>query len=147
MGGGCVHTSMAREASECALAAGAPRLVRLSPEPIEEEGIVSYPMTCHSGGTLDIYLEPVLPSPELVVIGDSAGCRSAVNVLPPPLGFRVVRSFEQRSSSDAWVVVAGMSSGEDHPLVREALLAERGLRRLWCSSRRRAEALRARAAR
>ena len=138
IGGGCVHTSVAREASE-ALASGEPRLVRLSPEPIEEEGIVSYPMTCHSGGTLDIYLEPVLPSPELVVIGDSA-VAEALATLAAPLGFRVVRSFEQRSSSDAWVVVAGMSSGEDHPLVREALLQNVPYVAM-VSSRRRAEAL------
>jgi xanthine dehydrogenase accessory factor len=138
IGGGCVHTSVAREASE-ALASGEPRLVRLSPEPMEEEGIVSYPMTCHSGGTLDIYLEPVLPSPELVVIGDSA-VAEALATLATPLGFRVVRSFEQRSTSDAWVVVAGMSSGEDHPLVREALLQNVPYVAM-VSSRRRAEAL------
>jgi xanthine dehydrogenase accessory factor len=70
VGGGCVHTSIEREAAR-ALADGTPRLVRLSPSPVQEDGIVSYPMTCHSGGTLDIYLEPVLPAPELVILGES----------------------------------------------------------------------------
>src|SRR5256714_6201736 len=70
VGGGCVHTSIEREAAH-ALADGAPRLVRLGPEVQAEDGVVSYLMTCHSGGTLDIYLEPVLPAPELVVLGDS----------------------------------------------------------------------------
>src|SRR5919197_6459172 len=70
VGGGCVHTSIEREAQQ-ALADGVPRLVRLSPEPRAEEGVVSYPMTCHSGGTLEIYLEPVLPAPELVILGES----------------------------------------------------------------------------
>ena len=33
-----------------------------APDVEPEDGIVSYPMTCHSGGTLEIYLEPVLPA-------------------------------------------------------------------------------------
>jgi xanthine dehydrogenase accessory factor len=28
-------------------------------------------MTCHSGGTLEIYIEPVMPQPQLVLIGES----------------------------------------------------------------------------
>src|SRR5207244_12059225 len=74
VGGGCVQTSIEREARQ-ALADGSPRLVKLSPDPgeglEEEEGIVRYPMTCHSGGTLEIYLEPVLPPPALVVLGEA----------------------------------------------------------------------------
>src|SRR5262245_25106323 len=70
VGGGCVHTSIEREAAR-ALADRVPRLVRLSPEPSDEEGVVNYPMTCHSGGMLEIYLEPMLPAPELIVVGDS----------------------------------------------------------------------------
>ena len=122
VGGGCVHTSIEREAAR-ALADGSPRLVRLSPEAQPEDGIVSYPMTCHSGGTLDIYLEPVLPAPELVVLGDSP-VAEALAVLAAPLGFRILSALEAISTQDAWVVAAGMSSGEDHPIVRAAL--ERG---------------------
>ena len=82
----CTPRSSARR--QRALADGAPRLVRLSPESdAEEDGIVSYPMTCHSGGTLEIYLEPVLPAPELVVAGRLA-VAEALAALAPPLGFR-----------------------------------------------------------
>ena len=120
VGGGCVHNAIEREAM-LALADGGPRLVRLSPEPHPEEGIVSYPMTCHSGGTLDIYLEPVLPAPELVVLGESPVAQ-ALAALGEPLGFRVLTSLESISNTrDAWVVAAGMSSDEDHPQVRAAL--------------------------
>ena len=83
VGGGCVHTSIEREAAR-ALADGTPRLVRLSPEPAQEEGIISYPMTCHSGGTLEIYLEPVLPAPELVILGESP-VADALAALAAPL--------------------------------------------------------------
>jgi xanthine dehydrogenase accessory factor len=119
VGGGCVHTAIEREAAQ-ALADGAPRLVRLSPEPHDEDGVVSYPMTCHSGGTLDIYLEPVLPAPELVVLGNSP-VAEALAALGAPLGFRVRASLGEMATPDAWVVAAGMSSDEDHPAVREAL--------------------------
>jgi len=119
VGGGCVHTSIEREAAR-ALADGAPRLVRLSPDERLEDGIVSYPMTCHSGGTLDIYLEPVLPAPELVVLGESP-VADALVALGGPLGFRIHTSLEAIATQDAWVVAAAMSSDEDHPAVRAAL--------------------------
>jgi xanthine dehydrogenase accessory factor len=137
VGGGCVHTSIEREAAR-ALADGAPRLVRLSPEASAEDGIVSYPMTCHSGGTLDIYLEPVLPAPELVVLGESP-VADALTLLGAPLGFRVRSSLDDVATPDAWVVAAAMSSAEDHPAVRAAL--ERGVAYVaMVASRRRTEA-------
>jgi xanthine dehydrogenase accessory factor len=138
VGGGCVHAAVQREASN-ALTDGAPRLVRLSPSPADEDGVISYPMTCHSGGTLDIYLEPVRPAPELVVLGESAVAETLA-AIAPPLGFRVLHDLEATASSDAWVVAAGMSSGEDHPIVRQALL--KGVAYVaMVSSRRRADAL------
>src|SRR5262249_52724180 len=33
------------------------------------EGVREYTMTCHSGGTLEIFVEPVLPQPALVLVG------------------------------------------------------------------------------
>jgi xanthine dehydrogenase accessory factor len=54
-----------------ALADGQPRLIRISPSSSPEEGIVDYNMTGHSGGTLDIYIEPVLPKPHILILGRS----------------------------------------------------------------------------
>jgi xanthine dehydrogenase accessory factor len=62
IGGGCAQPVIVKQALQ-ALADGQPRLVRISPSSSPEEGIVGYTMTCHSGGTLDIYIEPVLPKP------------------------------------------------------------------------------------
>jgi xanthine dehydrogenase accessory factor len=139
VGGGCVHTAIEHEAAQ-ALAEGAPRLVRLSPTPRDEEGVIDYPMTCHSGGTLEIYLEPVLPAPTLVVLGDSPVAESLA-ALGDPLGFRVSTSLDEVGrQADAWVVAAAMSSDEDHPLVREAL--QRGATYVaMVASRRRADVL------
>jgi xanthine dehydrogenase accessory factor len=70
IGGGCAQPVVIREALK-ALADGRPRLVRISPTAAPEDGIVGYTMTCHSGGTLDIYIEPVLPKPHILILGRS----------------------------------------------------------------------------
>ena len=70
IGGGCAQPVIVKEALK-ALADGQPRLVRISPSSSPEEGIVDYTMTCHSGGTLDIYIEPVLPKPLVLILGRS----------------------------------------------------------------------------
>jgi xanthine dehydrogenase accessory factor len=70
IGGGCVQPVVIKEALK-ALSDGKPRLIRISPTAAAEEGIVDYTMTCHSGGTLDIYIEPILPRPHVVILGRS----------------------------------------------------------------------------
>jgi xanthine dehydrogenase accessory factor len=75
VGGSCAQPSVAREALH-ALADGQPRLLCLvgeggrAPEP--GEGLVVQPMTCHSGGTIEVYIEPFLAAPRLVIVGQSA---------------------------------------------------------------------------
>ena len=72
VGGACAEPLVVREAL-AALADGQPRLVSLVGESGHSvgrtEGIREYPMTCHSGGTLEIYVEPYLPKPLLVLVG------------------------------------------------------------------------------
>src|SRR5215831_13001677 len=71
IGGGCAQPVVIKEALKC-LADGRPRLVRITPSADgSEEGVVDYTMTCHSGGALDIYIEPVLPKPQVVILGRS----------------------------------------------------------------------------
>ena len=70
IGGGCAQPVVSKEALK-ALADGEPRLIRISPSSSPEKGIVDYTMTCHSGGTLDIFIEPVLPKPHILILGRS----------------------------------------------------------------------------
>jgi xanthine dehydrogenase accessory factor len=72
IGGGCAQPAVVKESLQ-ALQDGAPRLIRVSPStPVDPvPGIVHHPMTCHSGGTLDIYIEPVLAKPQIVILGRS----------------------------------------------------------------------------
>ncbi|HSO30308.1 MAG TPA: XdhC family protein [Candidatus Sulfomarinibacteraceae bacterium] len=72
VGGSCAQPVVVREALR-ALADGQPRLLRLSKDGPSEgrraDGVVELVMTCHSGGTLEIYVEPHLPAPHLWVAG------------------------------------------------------------------------------
>src|SRR5271170_3734337 len=70
IGGGCAQPAVIKEALQ-ALKDGRPRLVRISASSSQEEGIVAYNITCHSGGTLDVYIEPVLPKPHILILGRS----------------------------------------------------------------------------
>ncbi len=91
VGGSCAQPLVIQESLK-ALQDGQARVAVLSPHPEEAdlgiEGVVPIPMTCQSEGTLAIYLEPFLPKPQLLVIGQSPMARSLVS-LGSSLGFRV----------------------------------------------------------
>jgi xanthine dehydrogenase accessory factor len=89
LGGNCTRPQVLREAAQ-ALLDGKPRLIALSPEPELQirAGVTPLPMTCHSGGTVDIFLEPVLAAPRLVVFGVSPVAR-AVAQLGKAMGYLV----------------------------------------------------------
>ncbi len=70
IGGGCAQPAVVKEALK-ALEDGRPRLLRISPSSTQDEGVVAYNMSCHSGGTLEIYIEPVLPKPHILIVGRS----------------------------------------------------------------------------
>lgn len=71
IGGSCTQPTVLAEAKR-ALADGQARLLRLSATPDEQlprAGLTDLPMTCFSGGTLEIYLEPQIPTARLLVVG------------------------------------------------------------------------------
>ena len=72
VGGACAEPVVVREAQQ-AMRDGHPRLVALVGDagatPGRTEGLVPYTMACHSGGTLEIYVEPFLLKPLLVLVG------------------------------------------------------------------------------
>ena len=72
VGGSCAQPVVVREALR-SMSDGQPRLLRLSKDAPAEgrrgDGIVELVMSCHSGGTLEIYVEPHLPAPILWVAG------------------------------------------------------------------------------
>ena len=89
IGGSCAAPVVIREAV-AAIADGEARLIEISktskaPRP----GVRHFPMTCHSGGTLEIHIEPLLPTEQLVILGKTPVAR-ALAALGSALGRYVV---------------------------------------------------------
>ena len=92
LGGACAEPTVIREALR-ALEEGSPRLLFLGP-PEElaargREGVVTVPIACQSEGALEVYVEPVLPQPHLVVIGRSPAVGTLAS-MAGALGWRTV---------------------------------------------------------
>jgi len=153
VGGACAEPVVVREALQ-ALRDGQPRLVSLVGEggasPGRTEGIVPYSMTCHSGGTLEIYVEPFMPKPLLLVIGHGPVVETLaalgratefmVDVLPAEASDEAVNRHAFGPSS--CVVVATHGAGDEDALER-ALRAGAGYVSLVASRRRAAAVVRA----
>jgi xanthine dehydrogenase accessory factor len=92
VGGGCVRPVILQEAAE-ALADGRPRLVRMNAgnatAPARHGDVREYPMTCQGEGGVEVYLEPVLATPRLVVLGNTPVAQSLAR-LGLELGFETI---------------------------------------------------------
>src|SRR5574339_259608 len=91
IGGSCSEPNVKREAKK-ALQDGQPRFIRLCPPEkmgtAPQEGVIEIALTCSSGGTLEIYIEPQLAQPHLVVIGHLATAEALVR-LGKGLGWQI----------------------------------------------------------
>jgi xanthine dehydrogenase accessory factor len=137
VGGGCVQPIVVREAQK-ALNTGKPTLVSISPEATDEDwkGVEAYEMTCQGGGSIEIYLEPVLPKPDLLIVGNSPVAQ-VLTGLGKLLDFKVciadpeaeqeqfpgadvvltdLESLRGRIDSRSYVVVATMGNGDEEGL-------------------------------
>jgi xanthine dehydrogenase accessory factor len=90
IGGTCAQPLVVREATRVLREGGDPYLLRLgAPDTgIVRNDIRIFPMTCSSGGILDIYMEPHFPQPQLLLIGDSP-VNAALGRLATVLNFSV----------------------------------------------------------
>ncbi|MGH7469548.1 MAG: XdhC family protein [Longimicrobiales bacterium] len=146
VGGSCAQPTVVREAL-AALADHKSRLIALSPAPELDRrpGVTPVAMTCLSGGSLDIFIEPVLPAPRLLVFGVSPIARALVR-LGKSLGYtvdaidpladaatfpeadRVFAATELQSLVDAnasWLCAVVATMGQwDEDAVRAALALE-----------------------
>lgn len=144
IGGACSEPLVVREAVR-ALADGEPRLLRIGPPGAggdAPDDVVVAESACASEGTVDVLLEPQLPAPLLVVLGEGPAARTLAE-LAGTIGWRVAR--ELRTDADA-VVVATMGHGDEDALA-EALAGPAGYVGLVASARRAATVLDALSAR
>ncbi len=126
VGGTCVEASV-REYSLRVLETGEPLLLQVRPGDVgrsELEGAVEVHNPCLSGGSIDVFLEPVTPAAHVVVVGD-APVAQALARIGAELGYEmelVDGESWHPSDSVAAVIVAGHGKGEE-PALERALLA------------------------
>jgi len=169
IGGGCARAAVLRAAQE-AIADGQPRLVSVQPPDLLQEqglhageeraGVRFAKNMCPSQGTMDVFVEPVLPRPQIVVCGSSP-VAVAIADLARRTGFAVTAcapSAEQGAFAEVdrriegyalpvgeagkrFVVVSTQGRGDEAAL-RAALAAETDYI-AFVGSRKKAAALRA----
>jgi xanthine dehydrogenase accessory factor len=151
IGGGCAKGAVLKAARE-ALADGEPRMVSVQPENLlaelgvkpgeTREGVRFVSNMCPSKGTMDIFVEPVLPHPSLVVLGASPVALSLAaqarrlgyhvtlaaptsDLVSEPDADVVVDGFEPRHLNNArrFVVVSTQGKGDEAAL-KQALAIE-----------------------
>jgi xanthine dehydrogenase accessory factor len=151
IGGGCAKGAVLKAARE-ALVDGKPRMVSVQPENLlaelgvkpgeTKEGVRFASNMCPSKGTMDIFVEPVLPHPSLIILGASPVALSlaaqarqlgyhvalaapAADLTAVPDADVVIDGFEPRHLNNArrFVVVSTQGKGDEAAL-KQALAIE-----------------------
>jgi len=168
IGGGCARAAVVKAAKQC-MSDGRSRLVSIAPKegldalgvaPGEEtNGVFFAKNSCPSQGTMDIFIEPVLPQPKLLILGASP-VAVALGALAPTFGFSVTVAATlaeldrfapgptrlegvappAEAGQDAYVVVCTQGAGDRAAL--KAAAAMKARYRSFVGSRRKAATLR-----
>jgi xanthine dehydrogenase accessory factor len=125
VGGGCAEQSV-REYALRALESGEPLLLRVVPFGGDEErGVVTVQNPCLSGGMIEVFIEPTVPAPRVLVEGDTPIVHALLRI-GPELGLdmlSVVGGEFEPQPRDLALVVAGHGR-EELPALRKGLEAE-----------------------
>jgi len=169
IGGGCAQPAVLHTVRQ-ALRDGRARLIRVAPadgEAAREAHSapgerLEFDMSCHSGGTIELFIDPILPPTRLVVIGDSPVAVALAGLAPrvglpvsviarggDPLRFADASQFigsdepslvAEQVAAGSWVVVATQGR-RDLPGLQVALSLKAA--KIWLvASARKAQALR-----
>jgi xanthine dehydrogenase accessory factor len=131
VGGACAESTV-REESLRLLESGQPVVLRITPHNIDvaaepdrpdPPGTVTVSNPCLSGGTLELFLEPVVPSPLVAVLGDTPIAR-AVTAVGAVLGYHVVPFEASGLGGAAAVVLASHGGTGEEDALRAALAAD-----------------------
>ncbi len=126
VGGSCAEHSV-RAYALTALEAGEAVLLRILPfsgegegdpegeEVAREEGAVTVQNPCLSGGAIEVFLEPVLPAPRVLVVGETPIARALLR-LGPELGLELAGAGAEPRAGDLALVVAAHGADELHAL-------------------------------
>jgi len=128
IGGACAEPSVISQAQQV-IAEGTPRLLLLGTTDMFgdaiPDGMTVVPISCQSEGALEVYIEPVLPAPHLVVVGRSP-MASALTDMARALGWRAelldwTEFSSQAADHRSMVVVATQGHGDEEAV--EAAIA------------------------
>jgi xanthine dehydrogenase accessory factor len=168
IGGGCARAAVLKAARQC-MVDGQSRLISIAPKDLladlgvspgeDRAGVLDARNSCPSQGTMDIFVEPVLPSPRLLILGSSP-VAVALASLAPQMGFAVTvaapagelgrfagpcakidgLSAPGDFGSQAYIVVSTQGAGDRIGLKLAATMEARY--RAFVGSRRKAQTLR-----
>jgi xanthine dehydrogenase accessory factor len=123
IGGACAEPVVVREAQRV-IADGKPKLLLLGTAdqfgPAVPDGMVTVPIACQSEGALQVYIEPVIPTPYLVIVGRSPMAHTLAD-LARVLGWRCdLRDGPDFSAAElnarSIVVVATQGHGDEEAI-------------------------------
>jgi xanthine dehydrogenase accessory factor len=125
IGGACAEPVVVREAKQV-IADGTPRLLLLGTPgqfgAAVPDGITVVPIACQSEGAIEVYIEPVVPAPHLVIVGSSPMAHTLAD-LAGVLGWRTrLVAGADFTSADAgersMVIVATQGHGDEEAVER-----------------------------
>jgi xanthine dehydrogenase accessory factor len=137
IGGGCARGAVLKAARE-ALVDGEPRMVSVQPENLlaelgvkpgeSRDGVRFAQNMCPSKGTMDIFVEPVLPHPSLIVLGGSPVALSLA-AQARQLGYHVTiaaPASDLANTPDADLLIDGFQLGKLHEARRFIVVSTQG---------------------
>jgi xanthine dehydrogenase accessory factor len=126
IGGSCAQPVVIREAQRILREGDVAYLLRLgtSETALARDDMRAFPMSCASGGVLDIFMEPHIPLPQLALIGDSPVI-SALKSLAEVVGFWVTQltspDLSQLSIDEHTSIVVATHGYYDEDVLEQAL--------------------------
>jgi xanthine dehydrogenase accessory factor len=147
IGGACAEPVVIREARQV-ITEGVPRLLLLgTPDQFGAavpDGMTVVPIACQSEGALEVYIEPVLPAPHLVIVGRSPMVQTLAD-LSRVLGWRTTvldrGAFSAADADESSMVVVATQGHGDEEAVEQAAAARPAYLGLVGSARRGAAVL------
>jgi xanthine dehydrogenase accessory factor len=129
IGGACAEPVVIRAARQV-ITEGVPRLLLLGTRDqfgaAVPDGMTVVPIACQSEGALEVYIEPVLPAPHLVIVGRSPMVETLAD-LSRALGWRTTvvdrGAFSAADADQSSMVVVATQGHGDEEAVEQAVAA------------------------
>ena len=103
LGGGCVTGAIRKEGLK-ALQTHEPGMIRIKPKdevvaPVDTDGTTLHKSSCPSGGTVEVFLEPMKATRRLIVLGASPIARTLVDIART-IGYRTIVGLSGANTED-----------------------------------------------